>query len=267
MTDKELKKIISDLNNNSFQYSIDIMPLSKTVFYGETMFGETKNSLYEESKFYLIRNSLGKYIGVVLDMKIDLHVYIVPEERKKGHLVKHFNSVIFPHLKNSRSEQKINIQDPLLNEAAVKAALALGFEIVDIKKSGSRISSYNLLKVLEMETKDKIKKVEKFLSQPNNKLVWTKHSPHSHTAARYFDLDVSQKISSIDFSLCLEVQNIEEAVTILNEIMMKKDLSQARSSLEEKLNTKGINLDHKFYLTFMGNRDEDYENRNKKVAP
>lgn len=266
MTDKELKKIIFDLNNNSFQYPIEIIPLSETVSYGKTMYGRTKTLLSEEQKFYFIKNVSGTYIGIVLDMVIDLHVYIIPEERRRGHLLKSFENSIFPHLKNIRKEQKIKIQDPLTNEPAVKSALALGFEIVDIEKSGSRISFYHLLKVLEMEIKDKIKKVEKFLSQPNHKLVITKHPSYSYRAARYFDIDVSQEISSIDFSVCLEVKNIEEATLILNEIMIKKDLRQARSSLEEKLNTKEINLDHKFYLTFIGNRDENYENRNKKAA-
>ena len=83
--------------------------------------------------FYFIKDKKEKCIGAVLDMKSDLHGYIVPAARKKGYLTNAFKSFIFPHLAKSRKEQRITINRNEIGDenyaASFASATRSGFKV------------------------------------------------------------------------------------------------------------------------------------------
>jgi len=87
-------------------------PIHQYVEVGEVFcsdYIEVGNPFCVPSSVYFILASPYKYVGVVLDMHHDLHVYTIPEYRGKGHMRAALQKVILPHLFNSRPRRSITI--------------------------------------------------------------------------------------------------------------------------------------------------------------
>lgn len=131
------KSLIYKLNRNKTGGLILLRPLSETVDFGKVWTEKPKptNKFVSNSgpyKFYFIKNNQGTYIASILDMGRDLHWYVLPSYRGKGHLSKALKETVLYHLFQERDEQRITIDESAigLNNflASEKVALMLGFK-------------------------------------------------------------------------------------------------------------------------------------------
>lgn len=146
MSDKSIKRIIDRLNVGDNE-GIFLQKLSEFVEYGIVWHKVPQFSPYKgkydserRARFYFIKNENKLYVGAVLIMEVfneqdDLHVYILKQHRKQGHLFRAMNEVILPHLFQSNEKLKITIDDNRLSEKKYKnskrSALSLGFKSTD----------------------------------------------------------------------------------------------------------------------------------------
>lgn len=101
MTNETIAYIIYLINSGKASDVVFLRPLSSMVFLGRVWVNNDKGDLCKDRgyKIFFIRNKAGTVVGAVVDMgSQDLHVYIEPEHRKKGHLSKALTSVILPYL-------------------------------------------------------------------------------------------------------------------------------------------------------------------------
>lgn len=137
MTDKSLHSLIDNLNSgNTGSYLIFRRPLSQYVDFAKIWIEKpTANDNVTSSDgpdhFYLIKNNEGVFVAIVYDMRRDLHWFVLPQYRGKGHLTKSMKATIIQHLFLSRDQQRITIDEmqigPLNFKASQKVALDLGF--------------------------------------------------------------------------------------------------------------------------------------------
>ena len=115
MTEKEIRKYIDRLNNGKSKESIFIRPLSDTVVISKVWSEQPKptDSIignFSSYRFFFIKDNFGKYVGAILDMYSDLHWYISPKHRKKGHLTKALIETVLPYIfYDEREKQRITI--------------------------------------------------------------------------------------------------------------------------------------------------------------
>lgn len=137
MTEKEIRKYIDRLNNGKGQESIFTRPISKTVEVSKVWSEQPKitDSIAENLasyRFFFIKNTLGVYVGAILDMHSDLHWYIVPKQRKNGHLTKALKESVLPHIfYDDREVQRITIQEGIGKENYTNSrnvAIKIGFK-------------------------------------------------------------------------------------------------------------------------------------------
>ena len=87
----------------------------------------------EPASIFFIRDSNGQCIGAVVDAVSDLHVYTVPEFRRRGLMKRALMTVVFPWLAqvSQRKAQALTFRDP-----AIKAAFArMGFRSISARSS------------------------------------------------------------------------------------------------------------------------------------
>lgn len=125
MTDKIIYAIIDQFNSKKGTAVIESHSLGGNVSFGMVWTDKDYHELRDVSPylFYFIRNKNGKCIGAVLDMSSDLHGYIIQAARKKGFLTNAFRQFIFPHLAQSRKEQRTSINRDLIGDENFKASL------------------------------------------------------------------------------------------------------------------------------------------------
>lgn len=135
MTDKNIHAIIDHFNKKQGEGFIASQGIGGNVAFGIVWTDKDYHQLIDVSPyhFYFILNKNGKCIGAVLDMVHDLHGYIVPVARKKGYLTNAFKQYIFPHLAQSRKEQRVTINRAEIGDdnfnASLSSALKSGFKI------------------------------------------------------------------------------------------------------------------------------------------
>jgi len=141
MTEKEIRKYIDRLNSGKGLESIFTRPISRTVEVSKVWPAQPKTTdsiiggLITSYRFFFIKNTLDDYVGAILDMNNDLHWYIKPIHRKKGHLTKALNESVLPFLfYEERERQRITIQkgigkDNYTNSKNV--AVKLGFKPIN----------------------------------------------------------------------------------------------------------------------------------------
>lgn len=145
MSEKQLNKILNDLNKNiaKIKKLMFIRPLSANVDYAkfwdkEPLTQLKKYSCFIPYKCYLIKNNENSYIGIVLDMSHDLHWYLIKEHRGKGYLTKSLKDIILPHLLDIREEQQITISKNDIGTkifaASEKVALSNGFKLIKVEE-------------------------------------------------------------------------------------------------------------------------------------
>lgn len=143
MTESELQGYINKLNSKSDDDLIFKRPIGENVEIAKVWdkwpeLHEEINSQYGSYTCFFIRNDDGKYVGAVLDMRNDLHWYVVPSYRGKGYLTRAMKNIILPYLYEleDRYKQRISIKWNEIGDENFKAsrnvALNLGFiEIED----------------------------------------------------------------------------------------------------------------------------------------
>lgn len=141
METKEIIKYIDRLNNGKTGESIFTREISKTVDVARVWPEQHKitDDIIEDFrsyKFFFIKNNLDEYVGAVHEMGDDLHWYIVPKNRKKGHLTNALKESILPYLfENGKESQKITIKKEKIGERnylnSKNVALKLGFKAIN----------------------------------------------------------------------------------------------------------------------------------------
>lgn len=136
MTDQEIHKYIDLLNDGNSKESIFLRPLGEHVDLARVWSELPKpdddvNVSFFSYRFFFVRNESNEYVGGILDMKQDLHWYVVPKHRKQGHLTMALQQVVIPYLFDDRDSQKITIQRGTIGqvnyENSVGVAQHLGF--------------------------------------------------------------------------------------------------------------------------------------------
>lgn len=135
MSNNELHGLIQALNNKT-TVRLFLRPISKEVdwaiYFMQGPEAGKRCPREFNPHFYFIKETSGQYIGAVQDPGTsDLHWFIDPKFRKKGHLTSAMKTAIFPHIKSilGRDVQKISINKKLPDfESSEKVALTLGFK-------------------------------------------------------------------------------------------------------------------------------------------
>ncbi|HTN45863.1 MAG TPA: hypothetical protein VL098_05900 [Flavipsychrobacter sp.] len=140
MTDKHLKRLIHELNNGKTNGLFHLRSLTLTVDFAKVWINKPKPTdsiCYPDGPqdFYFIKDETGFYVAIVLDMKEDLHWFVLEKYRRGGHLTKAMQSPILKHLFQSRSQQRITIDEEQIGrknfEASERVAYSLGFRKVN----------------------------------------------------------------------------------------------------------------------------------------
>lgn len=131
MTNISLQSLIENLNKNDESESLIYRKsLSTTVDLAKVWVNRPKptdsiTSSDGPDTFYFIKNNENSYVAAVYDMVKDLHWFVLPEHRGKGHLTNAMKNTILLHLFLNREEQRITIDADF--NASEKVALNLGF--------------------------------------------------------------------------------------------------------------------------------------------
>lgn len=142
MTDDTIENLIDSLNDKQTNELIFLSELSGNVLYARVWLHDPKGGIGNEGSypFYFIRDDECTYVGAVLDMVSDLHIFVKEKYRKRGHLSQAMNQVVFPYLfQQGREYQKITFKDPTIGEYAQKH---WGFEVIDEMTAGKDLSCY-----------------------------------------------------------------------------------------------------------------------------
>jgi hypothetical protein len=133
MTNLELEFLIESLNKKNTGELIFLKPLCGLVEYGKAFALKPNLSLahYEPQKIYCIRNREGIYVAAVADGGTNLHWLVLKDYRRQGHLSAALQQIIMPHIFQHKREQRIIIDENLLDEgsftASKKIAVKAGF--------------------------------------------------------------------------------------------------------------------------------------------
>ena len=116
VTDEALDLIIRRLNDGEIEGDTFIQFLSRNVYVGAVWTDFPTGQVVNEQadRMFFIKSEANGFVAAVLDMgPNDLHVYVVPEHRKKGYMAKALRSIILPYLLASeRTHQGISFQSP-----------------------------------------------------------------------------------------------------------------------------------------------------------
>jgi len=105
-------------------------------------------------------NEMGNYIGAVLDMGHDLHWYIKPKFRKKGHLSTALKTAILPYLFNSRRELRITISKFQIGQTNYHNSKIVANKLGFKKVSNNKYEEVFILKKQDFNTQIKVIKGE-----------------------------------------------------------------------------------------------------------
>ena len=131
MRDRDLEDVMDALNAGEIPDWDWWYNLSPTVEFARISVVEAHLKTSNEClySFFFIKDTRGVYVGIVLDMVYDLHVFIKPQHRKKGHLCNALNDVILPYLfQAGRKIQTVSFNEI---EVADSWARRLGFRSTD----------------------------------------------------------------------------------------------------------------------------------------
>lgn len=145
MREEEIKEYIERLNRKDYAETIFLRQINKFVDFArvwekEPELNDRISLVIPSYRFFFIKNENRKYVGAVLDMKKDLHWYILEDERKKGHLTKSLREAIIPYLFYDEEEyferevQRITIQfsnGELNYKNSRKVAESVGFKPIN----------------------------------------------------------------------------------------------------------------------------------------
>lgn len=145
MTSEEIEKYINKLNNKEYEDTIFLRKISKNVDVAKVWSEELKENdniigNFSSYRFFFIRNEQNSYVGAILDMGLDLHWYVLPENRKKGYLTNALKNVVLPYLfDEGRESQRITVKKTQMGEEnyinSKSVALKIGFKPLNEEES------------------------------------------------------------------------------------------------------------------------------------
>lgn len=114
MRENELKRLVNELNRGTGKSLLFRRQIGKYVEVAK--YWDKKPSLKRarlmQSKarnMYFIKNEQEQFVGVVYDMEGDLHWYLLPKFRGKGHLTKALKQTIIPYIFDVKMREEIQI--------------------------------------------------------------------------------------------------------------------------------------------------------------
>lgn len=141
MTEKELKNYIRLINSGKYEERIFLRQISSNVYFSKVWktlpkVTDPARCFTDSYRIFFIKDDSDGFIGAVLDMVNDLHWFISPRHRKKGHLTKALKKAILPYLFNEGREiQVVTISDDEICDKnyqnSKRVALNLGFKEMD----------------------------------------------------------------------------------------------------------------------------------------
>jgi len=149
MTNETIERLIDALNAHKMRDRIFRTSLSPAVEYAKVWLHEPKGVAGNERsyEFFFIKNETGIYVAAVLDAYNDLHVFVKEEYRRKGHLARAMNEVIFPYLyQNGRGMQEVTFEDPCVGSYCAKN---WGFTIISDSSAEKDLSIFAGLPTIE----------------------------------------------------------------------------------------------------------------------
>lgn len=132
MKESQIQSFLNKLNNNKYSKTIFKHQIGVNVDYAKVWESITSTQQKPYSFFFIKSNN--RYIGAVLDMYNDLHWYMSPNYRGKGHLTIALKEVILPYIFDGleRDSQIISITEsqigPTNYKNSIKVALSVGFK-------------------------------------------------------------------------------------------------------------------------------------------
>lgn len=132
MTNEQIQEFIDRRNSKSEPLEVVYEKvLSESVVY--VAFRHERNPKWFHV-FFFIQNANGLVVGAVYDMEQDIHWYVDPNHRKKGHLTTALKNVIIPHLLTEKEFVRIHMdyfQGGYENtENSLRVAKNVGFEAI-----------------------------------------------------------------------------------------------------------------------------------------
>ena len=123
MTHDTIEELIDALNRGKRGNRIFLAHLSDNVDFAKVWLEDPVGGVASEGSynFFFIKNEDALYIGAVLDMDNDLHVFVKESFRKRGYLTSAINEVILPKLYQSgREKQRVTFEDPNFADYCVR---------------------------------------------------------------------------------------------------------------------------------------------------
>jgi hypothetical protein len=110
----DLEKLIDALNAGQVSNWVFWHALSATVDFARVWIVDPDSEIPSTPyPFYFIKENGGLYVGAVLDMFYDLHAFVKPGHRKRGHLYNAVNDTIFPYFfQQGRVVQTVSFENP-----------------------------------------------------------------------------------------------------------------------------------------------------------
>jgi len=136
MTDQAIHQIINAFNTPGKEIFITHQRISNFVNYALVWDDSDFHNLYpiDPYHFYIVQNEEGMAVAAVLDMTSDLHIYVIPEYRKQGHMTRAMQSAVLPHLSRKRKSQRITITRSEIGDENFEASFAVakrcGFRVI-----------------------------------------------------------------------------------------------------------------------------------------
>lgn len=136
MTSQELRVCIDRMNRNGGKDSIFPRRISSNVWVARVWSTSRRPSKGYEGIIFFVTDDQGEYVAAIQDRESDLHWYVVPIHRGKGHLTKALQEAILPYLfENGREIQRITIDEEVIGKKryndSKSVAIRLGFMPVD----------------------------------------------------------------------------------------------------------------------------------------
>lgn len=140
-TEKDIKKLLADLNNHKAGGYLITRPLSDTVDYARVWPAKRpldskaiQDNGHDADTFYFTSEKSKKYIAAVLETENDLKWYLMPDYRKGNVFSLALKETILPHILQYKPVQRMMLNRTVMGEKAFlsarKIAVAAGFKLI-----------------------------------------------------------------------------------------------------------------------------------------
>jgi len=149
MTEKDIRKLLSDINKNKVDGKIITRPLSETVDYAKiwleilsspSAIGE--HNLIPQTAYLIYEKEIGYFAAVLADDS--LKWYVLPQYKKSNLFLNSFKNTVIPHILQHKPIQRLLLNRAEYSEKEYtiikRTALAIGFKITRENEREVRMS-------------------------------------------------------------------------------------------------------------------------------